>query len=223
MWLLLLFLGFAACDEDDDMATTQPTAPALNVNGLDFSNYVALGASFTAGFSDGGLFIASQQNSFPNILATQFSNANGGTFTQPLMSDNIGGLLFGGNVVQGPRLFFNGAGPATLPATPTTEIVGSTPGPYSNMGVPGAKSFHLLFDGYGNPGGLLTSPATANPYFVRMASAPNATMLGDAMAQSPSFFTLSEIGGNDVLGYATSGGDGSKPDNTIRWSSRSWF
>jgi lysophospholipase L1-like esterase len=28
------------------------------------------------------------------------------------------------------------------------------------------------------------------------------------MAQSPTFFTLSEIGGNDVLGYATSGGSG---------------
>ena len=68
------------------------------------------------------------------------------------------------------------------------------------MGVPGAKSFHLLFDGYGNPANLAT--ATANPYFVRMASSTTATMLGDAMAQSPSFFTLSEIGGNDVLGYA---------------------
>ncbi len=29
----------------------------------------------------------------------------------------------------------------------------------------------------------------------------------DAVAQNPSFFTLSEMGGNDVLGYATSGGD----------------
>ena len=41
-----------------------------------------------------------------------------------------------------------------------------------------------------------------------MASSASATMLGDAMSQKPTFFTLSEIGGNDVLGYATSGGDG---------------
>ena len=41
-----------------------------------------------------------------------------------------------------------------------------------------------------------------------MASSPTATVLGDALAQSPTFFTLSEIGGNDVLGYATSGGSG---------------
>jgi hypothetical protein len=39
-------------------------------------------------------------------------------------------------------------------------------------------------------------------------SSPNATLLELAMAQNPTFFTLSEIGGNDVLGYATTGGDG---------------
>jgi lysophospholipase L1-like esterase len=33
-------------------------------------------------------------------------------------------------------------------------------------------------------------------------------MLGDAASQNPTFFTLSEIGGNDVLSYATSGGIG---------------
>jgi hypothetical protein len=32
--------------------------------------------------------------------------------------------------------------------------------------------------------------------------------MGDALAQNPTFFTLSEIGGNDVLGYALSGGSG---------------
>jgi len=210
IWLLLIFLGFVAC-EDEVYDTTVPVVelPPLNVGGLDFSKYISLGGSFTAGFSDGALFIASQENSFPNILSQQFANASGGVFTQPLMNDNIGGLLFGGNVVQGPRLFFDGAGPATLPGTPTTEISPGIPGPYNNMGVPGTKSFHLLFDGYGNPGGLLTDPVTANPYFVRTASSPTATMLGDAMSQNPTFFTLSEIGGGDVLGYATSGGDGS--------------
>ncbi len=40
-----------------------------------------------------------------------------------------------------------------------------------------------------------------------MASSPNATVLGDAAAQSPTFFSL-WIGNNDILGYATSGGSG---------------
>jgi hypothetical protein len=74
------------------------------------------------------------------------------------------------------------------------------------MGVPGAKSFHLLAPGYGNPAGVPLG--LANPYFARMASSPNATVLGDALAQNPSFFTLSLMGGNDVLSYALSGGTG---------------
>ena len=41
-----------------------------------------------------------------------------------------------------------------------------------------------------------------------MASSANATIIGDAVAQNPTFFTLSEVGGNDVLAYAISGGTG---------------
>jgi lysophospholipase L1-like esterase len=48
---------------------------------------------------------------------------------------------------------------------------------------------------------------TANPYFVRFASSPSTTVLADALAQDPTFFSLF-IGGNDVLLYATSGGTG---------------
>jgi hypothetical protein len=76
------------------------------------------------------------------------------------------------------------------------------------MGVPGAKSFHLLAPGYGNPAGVLTG--AANPYFVRFATSPTTTVIADAMAQEPTFFSL-WIGNNDVLGYATTGGDGTNP------------
>ena len=219
---LSLFLGltaFIGCNEPEDVLKdtnleAMAELPALNAGTADFSNYVALGASFTAGYTDGALFIAGQENSFPNILAQQFANVGGGDFTQPLMNDNVGGLLFGGapsldpqgNNRFAPRFYFNGSGPVRLTSASTTDIFVNNPtGPFNNMGVPGAKSFHLLFDGYGNPANLAT--ARANPYFVRMASSPTATMLGDAMAQSPSFFTISEIAGNDVLGYALAGGD----------------
>jgi len=204
LWLLLISIGFVACEVDEIETSLPPEAefPALNAGSLDFSKYVSVGASFTAGFTDNALFIAAQENSFPNILAQQFAQANGGSFSQPLMNDNVGGLLFGGSPMAdgsfGPRLFFNGAGPATLPGTPTTDAATVLSGPFNNVGVPGAKSFHVTFDGYG----------TLNPYFGRMASSAGASMLGDALAQSPTFFTLSEIGGNDVLGYATSGGTG---------------
>lgn len=206
--LFLLSLGIASCDVNNDLedipAVVVPEV-ALNTNGLDFSSYVAVGASFTAGFTDGALFKAAQENSFPNILASKFET----TFNQPLMNDNIGGLLLGGNIIQGPRLFFNGAGPAPLPAAPTTEVTSSVSGNLHNFGIPGAKSFHLLAPGYGSLAALQQN--LANPYFVRMSSSANATVVGDAMAQNPTFFTLSEVGGNDVLGYATTGGDGTNP------------
>ena len=213
----LLSLGvMTSCDTDDvypPITDSSSANIALAANGLDFSNYVAVGASFTAGVTDGALFIASQENSFPNILSKKFAMANGGAFGQPLMNDNIGGFIDpAGAVVQPPRLYFNGSGPAVLNATPTTVagVPVSNATSLNNYGIPGAKSFHFLAPGYGDAAGLAAMPATANPYFVRMAPTQS-TAIAEAASKQPTFFTLSEIGGNDVLGYATSGGDGSNP------------
>lgn len=220
--LLAIAVSLTACNDEEDFEEfldeqPQPTVvlPALNAGSVDFSNYVALGASFTAGFTDGGLFIASQENSFPNTLAKQFANAGGGTFMQPLMSDNYGGLALGGSRIQDPRLVFGGAGPIPLedaigPVTVGTDLLSPPTGPFNNVGVPGAKSFHMIAPGYGNLANL--SAGLANPYAVRLTGAtPDASMLELAAAQNPTFFTLSEVGGNDVLGYATTGGDGTNP------------
>ncbi|WP_420552155.1 SGNH/GDSL hydrolase family protein [Tenacibaculum aiptasiae] len=210
-FLSALFLGVVACDVDNTLPEIKGEAEStipLDAGTADFSKYVAVGASFTAGFTDNALFIASQENSFPNTLAKKFAMVGGGTFTQPLMNDNIGGLLFGGmqnaDGSFGPRLYFNGAGPVGLQATSTTEVGNIQTGPFNNMGVPGAKSYHLGVNGYG----ALAALPNANPYFVRMASSPTASILQDVLAQSPTFFSLSEIGGNDVLGYAIAGGTG---------------
>ena len=196
--LFLLSLGIISCDVDnelDEIPAEVVEEVALNTNGLDFSTYIAVGASFTAGYTDGAMFAAAQENSFPKILASKF----GTEFNQPLMNDNIGGLVFNGAVVAQPRFYFNGSGPAVLPATPTTQLgAAAAGGPFHNYGAPGAKSFHFGVAGYGQ----------LNPYFGRMASSATATVLGDALARNPTFFTLSEIGGNDVLGYALSGGSG---------------
>ena len=213
---ILLLLGLSlliGCNEPEDVledfnALPKEVAelPALTAGSADFSNYVAIGASFTAGFTDNALFIAAQANSFPNMLASEFAKIGGGEFNQPLMNDNVGGLLLGGNIIQGPRLFFNGSGPQLVPGAPTTEVTSVLSGSFNNMGIPGAKSFHFVAPGYGNVAGVALG--LANPYFARMASGASTTVLTDALAQSPTFFTLSEVGGNDVLGYALSGGSG---------------
>lgn len=187
-WILILAAGiFVSCESDDNNLTGE--VPVEYISGsADFSNYVAIGNSLTAGYTDGALFSAGQQNSLPNILAQQFALAGGGDFTQPIVEGNIGGLLLGGNVIQEPRLLFNGSAPQRLPAAPTTEITSTLSGPFNNMGTPGAKSFHLLAPGYGNVAGVATGQS--NPYFVRFASSPATTILADAMAQNPTFFSL---------------------------------
>jgi hypothetical protein len=211
-WLLLVSLTFVACNADIEGDAVVEEVPIV-AGSADFSNYVALGNSLTAGFSDGALFIAGQSNAYPKLMAEQFALAGGGEFKTPFMNDNVGGLLVGGNAIPGvgPRLIFSGGAPIPLPnATPTTEIGVPLTGLFNNMGVPGAKSFHLLAPGYGDLNGLFASPATSNPYFVRFRSSATTSVIADAMAQNPTFFSL-WIGNNDVLGYALSGGDGTNP------------
>jgi hypothetical protein len=202
-WLLLVSLSFVACNnnDDEDAVVEVPITPGS----ASFAKYVALGDSFAAGYSDGALFKAGQENSYVNILAQQLMPAGGVAITTPLMADNIGGLLLGGNVIAGPRLYFNGKGPVPVSGTPTTEVTNHLTGPFNNLGIPGAKSFHLIAPGYGNVAGVASGKA--NPYYARFATSGTTTVLADALAQAPSFFSLF-IGGNDVLSYATSGGVG---------------
>ncbi|WP_047549790.1 G-D-S-L family lipolytic protein [Psychroserpens sp. Hel_I_66] len=221
IFLSTLLLGAISCSDDDifdpNAVEESEPLPALTAGSANFSKYVSLGNSLTAGFTDNALFIAAQENSFPKTLSEKFALVGGGSFTQPLTNDNFGGLIAGGQVVVNPvtgdtlfkpRLVFGGAGPVPLEslnplAIPTTDFILNNPtGPFNNLGVPGAASFHLLANGYGN---VANFPAAANPYAIRITGNTNASILELAMAQSPTFFSL-WIGNNDVLGYATSGG-----------------
>ncbi len=205
-----LAFGFLSCEPEFDESVSEGD---FFTNGeADFSNYVAVGNSLTAGFADGALYITGQENSYPNIMAEQFALAGGGEFTQPLVNDNTGGLLLGGIQIAANRFVLatdadGNPGPALLSGTPTTDITNVVSGPFNNVGVPGAKSFHLVTPGYGNVAGVTANPQTANPYFVRFASNPNASVIEDAVAANPTFFSL-WIGNNDILSFATSGGAG---------------
>ncbi|MDI6048211.1 G-D-S-L family lipolytic protein [Flavobacterium sp. XS2P24] len=209
-WLLLISLTFAACNNDDENAA--PVEVPITSGTASFAKYVALGDSFAAGYSDGALFKKGQEGSYVNILSQQFTLAGGGAFTTPLMVDNTGGFSSGGfQIPKFPtRLYFNGVGPVNVPGVSGTAITARLTGSFNNMGVPGAKSYHLIAPGYGDLAGVFATPATASPYFSRFSAAPGTTIVKDATDQNPTFFSL-WIGGNDVLGYATSGGDGTDP------------
>lgn len=209
--LSALAIGFASCEPEFDKEVNADYTSGE----ADFSSYVAIGNSLTAGYMDGTVSKGSQMNSYPNLLAQQFSLVGGGVFEQPSYADDVndlGGLMLGGNPIGSTRLILNvvtdpndpiKTGPRPIAGTSTIEVSNLQAKAYNNMGVPGAKSFHLLASGYGNLAGVALGQS--NPYFVRHATSSSATVLGDAMLKTPTFFT-NWIGSNDVLAYATNGG-----------------
>ncbi|MCC5946317.1 MAG: SGNH/GDSL hydrolase family protein [Bernardetiaceae bacterium] len=194
--LLFLSLGlFTACEPDPALDVPTPTPGEA-----DFTTFVALGNSLTAGYADGALHRRGQIASYPAMLADKIAEAGGAsTFKQPLMPE--GG---GNNGAGSPRLVLAESNGSLLPAPDPSGASALTnvrsEGPFQNLGVPGARSFHLVTPGY----------AALNPFYGRMASADDATPAGDAAAQNPTFVTL-WIGNNDVLGYGTSGGSADNP------------
>lgn len=192
-----------SCDTDFDQDVSNIV---VTKGDADFSKFVSIGNSLTSGYRDGTLYLDGQNESFPSMIAQQMQLAGGGAFKQPLMPNNIGGFIglpgFSGKL---NLQVVNGAlSPVASPAAAALDNI-SAAGPYQNMGVPGAKSFHLGVSGYGNAAGLATGQA--NPYFVRFAKTATSSVMSDVLAQTPTFFSL-WIGNNDVLSYATSGGSG---------------
>lgn len=211
----VLFLNIS-CETDFD---TDVNDVVVTSGEADFSKYIALGNSLTAGYRDGALYSSGQAESYPSMLAGQMKLAGGGEFSQPLIPNDVGGFIglpgFGGryNLQLVDKKDYTGTvvsqslSPVQAPAAATLDVIGGAGKYFSNMGVPGAKSFHLITPGYGNVANLPI--AAANPYFVRFATSPSTTVLADAMAQSPTFFSL-WIGANDVLSYSTNGGTNSQ-------------
>jgi lysophospholipase L1-like esterase len=179
--IFLLFI-FAACD------------PVIEVNNsfhsgtADFSRYIAIGNSLTAGYADQGLYPEAQAAAFPNLLAQQMKLANGGEFKQPTMPGNGSGYTHVINTPDGPSLGYRTASP---------NAFDKVQGPFNNLGIPGIRVKDVTMPGYG----------LENRFFGRiLPSGQNMkTYLELVTESSPTFFTL-WLGSNDVLGYAVSGG-----------------
>lgn len=214
---ITLFIAAAAIVGCDEGFKDTVTDEGFYSSGTaDFSKYVTVGNSLTAGFADGALYLDAQRQSFPAIVAGQMTLAGGGDFNQPLVNDNAGGLLLSGVQILPNRFVLSTVTAAGTPRmspspavytgeAPTTDVTVKVTTPLNNFGVPGAKSFHLNAPGYGAVAGVASGQA--NPYYARFSSSDTATVIGDAAAANGTFFTL-WIGNNDILAYATSGGVG---------------
>lgn len=210
----------------------------------DFTKFVAIGNSLTAGYQAGALFTEGQKNSLGAILAQQFATVGGGAFNQPDINSVNGfnttttnppagsATILGRNVLFDP----DGSGPRTpAPAalgTPARTV--TCPSTVSTPAVPGSGDAPSAFAGnkaalnnFGVPGiqliqaiipqtgGPSTGNPAFNPFYQRFASIPGtSTILGDAVAANGSFFMFF-LGNNDILGYATTGGSGAIPLTTL--------
>jgi hypothetical protein len=178
---------------------------------LDVKNYVAIGNSYTSGYADNALYNSGQLVSYPNLIAQQLKLVGGGVFKQPLVSDASVGIGASMNARYVLAPFKDCQGVTSLAPVPAAQqgdltIWGTSvaaQGPFNNMGVPGAKAIYTVFPGYGNPA---NGAGQFNPYFTRMTTDPaNASILSDAIAQNPTFFSLA-VGDDDALAFAIAGG-----------------
>lgn len=218
-WGLVLttLVGLVACTNNDvDPNAVSGETPSKG--NADFTKYVAVGNSLTAGFSNGnalggGLYREGQLNSYPSILAGQFKTVGGGDFVQPLFTEAQAAGSGYSKLIKVPSL----ADPTSLitsiaqvaPAAVRGTNSAGKPlytkfsGTNQNLGVPGIRVADVLSAGYGSQQG--------NPYFERLLPATDAGQattyfqyVSDNLTGA-TFFSC-WLGNNDALGFATSGG-----------------
>tara|TARA_R110002072_G_scaffold192413_3_gene349460 strand:+ start:4785 stop:6098 length:1314 start_codon:yes stop_codon:yes gene_type:complete len=173
-----------------------------SLGSVDATSYVAIGGSSTAGYSDGALNLNGQENSYASIIAKQFNEVSPTVFNQPLVS-TIGINLDGNSrLIMGYKTDCNGEtslSPVREAASGDNTILGSNiytgSGPFNNMGVPELSTLEVTTSGFG----------VSNPYYSRITSdGINGSILGDALLQSPTFFSV-RLGEQDILNSATKG------------------
>ncbi|PST84170.1 G-D-S-L family lipolytic protein [Pedobacter yulinensis] len=179
----------------------------------DFSRYIAVGNSLTAGFADGGLYLDGQKNSYPEIIGAQLKTVGGGAFSTPFFNaaqangsgyKKLQGFAANGNPVIGDVAPGAETGSVTIPGVGTVRTLAKYSGEINNYGVPGIKLIHAGVAAYGN----------ANPYYERLLTGNigthNTAYLDFATAKPYTFFSC-WLGNNDILGYASGGGVGDSP------------
>lgn len=172
---------------------------SVNGGSANFSNYIAVGNSLTQGYQDNGLHneYNQQDNSFPAIIAKQM----------------------GVNFVQPTVLGANGSGYLRLTSLkPTLLNIPAASGwnnwdkniKYNNLGVSGIR----LTDCVPTPGGFMSATINQvitdlNPYgkFLDFGSIVSSKSYLDNVKNSGATFFTCWLGNNDVLGWATAGGD----------------
>lgn len=201
-----LALMFAACTPSSNV-TTPSTSGRAN-----FTNYLAIGCSYTAGFADNSLYVSGQLNSYPQRLFEQFGTITDG---QGALGPFIQPLVTGENGYPNPKLVLgtinycdgtSALGPMDNPL-PLDSVGSSTynsgvnNGQINNIGVPFIRVADFPVVGY----------AGLNKYARRFFYDPSKRPLDELYARvyntHPTFFSF-WLGMYDILGFAAAGGQG---------------
>lgn len=191
-WIAAWAFVLASCKTDID-------TPAPSRGSADFSKYIAVGNSLTAGYADGGLYLAGQLNSYPNIIATQMKAAGGGEFKQPLFTtaqaNGSGYLKLTGFDANGsPTL----AQETSNLAYRSTGLLTKYTDEINNLGIPGMRVDFAYS----------AQISAAINFFERLlpdAEVGSKTYFSYIQGRNHTFFS-NWLGNNDVLGWATNGG-----------------
>jgi len=206
--ILLTAVALWSCEPKmDDFSPSNGSA--------DFTKFVAVGDSYTAGYTDGALGERGQNESFSAILGKQLMYVGSTSYNQPMVQSegSIGTTVIDAQGTKNGYFELSIAGGSLAPVPTPGDMAIFNERVYSpdnqNFGIPGAKLIHL---------GELPAPyppyAQLNPYYARFSSNEDATVIGDVLAAQPSFVSL-WIGNNDVLGYALEGGEADEITNSL--------
>ena len=169
------------------------------------TRFIMIGGGHTAGYMDDALYNEGQENSLANLISKQLALVGGEqTFYQALVSPNSVGIGLTGfaRFILGFKTDCKGvealspfrissAGDASILSVNTYNSMQK----FQNFGIPGLKLSNISTLNYGS----------INPFFGRMASSVTTTVLSDAIASEPTFFSVF-LGIEDVLDFAKSGG-----------------
>ncbi|GAB3927977.1 SGNH/GDSL hydrolase family protein [Mucilaginibacter myungsuensis] len=178
---------------------------------VDFSAYISIGDSQTAGHSNDGLYRDGQIGSFPNIIAQQLKAAGGGEFNQPLFdaaqANGTGYLKMNGFQPNGLPVIGRVTDKLAVRVTANgMTLLTKYSGNNNNFGITGIKMADIADANYGNK----------NPYYERLLPGTppsNITAYRDFIIAKPYTFFTCWLGSNDLLEYAASGGTAAMPTN----------
>lgn len=193
IYLKLFIISFllTSCEDRSNLS-----APIVENGSANFTTFVTIGNSLTAGYQSGTLFESAQKYSYGALIAKQV----GTTYEIPYISDPGTG-----NRMEVKSVDLNkGTAEIVYNTASGSPLNSNYPKAYNNLGIPGAT----LYD-------IINATSSSNCYAAIYGGSPNpmfdlilrgkGSQFSQAKSLKPTFVIL-WIGNNDILGYATSGG-----------------